>query len=144
MSTATVVKPMQEKAFTSKSELASRGSRLAASLVDALLPGGIALAAFFIGQPLFFFLAAICLIVYQVYLLADRGQTIGKKMMNIKIVTWGGDANGGFSTNVLKRVILNAIISIVPLYALVDIFFIFREDRRCCHDLLASTKVVQA
>lgn len=28
-------------------------------------------------------------------------------------------------------------------YALVDICFIFREDRRCLHDLLAGTRVVQ-
>ena len=33
-------------------------------------------------------------------------------------------------------------ISLVPFYRLVDILFIFREDRRCLHDLIAGTQVV--
>ena len=41
---------------------------------------------------------------------------------------------------------LNGLISAIPcigsIYAIVDICFILREDRRCVHDLLAQTCVV--
>lgn len=44
------------------------------------------------------------------------------------------------------RSFVNGLIGAIPcigsIYALVDIVFIFREDRRCLHDLLASTVVV--
>lgn len=49
----------------------------------------------------------------------------------------------GFVTNVLMRSVLNRILSFIPFYALVDILFIFREDRRCLHDRIAGTQVVQ-
>ena len=29
-----------------------------------------------------------------------------------------------------------------PLFSLVNVCFIFREDRRCIHDLIAGTQVV--
>jgi uncharacterized RDD family membrane protein YckC len=54
------------------------------------------------------------------------------------------DKNGGFGPNVLMRVILNGILGFIPFYSLVDVLFIFRDDRRCIHDLIAGTKVVEA
>ena len=53
------------------------------------------------------------------------------------------EANGGFVSNVLLRVIVNTVLSLIPFYTLVDILLIFREDRRCIHDMIAGTKVVQ-
>ena len=64
--------------------------------------------------------------------------------MNIRIVTHDREANGGFVTNVLLRTVLNWIIALVPFYALVDVLFIFRNDQRCIHDLIAGTKVIKA
>ena len=44
--------------------------------------------------------------------------------------------------NVLLRGLVNGLLNIVPLYFLVDCGFIFREDRRCVHDMIAGTVVV--
>jgi uncharacterized RDD family membrane protein YckC len=48
---------------------------------------------------------------------------------------------------VLIRGIVNWIIGAVPmfggLYSIADVLFIFGKDRRCLHDLLAGTRVVQ-
>ncbi len=36
-----------------------------------------------------------------------------------------------------------SVIWVVPLYGIVDVCFIFREDQRCLHDLIGETVVVQ-
>lgn len=80
---------------------------------------------------------------YQIYLLSTRGQTLGKRWMKVKIVKQDGSPPG-FVHAVLLRLIVNGLLGVVPAYGLVDILFIFRDDRRCIHDLIASTKVVVA
>ena len=84
----------------------------------------------------------VAILVFQMYLLSKDGQTIGKKVMDTRIVKVDTGENGGFVTNVLVRTILNGLIGIIPLYGLIDILFIFRGDKRCIHDLIAGTKVV--
>lgn len=150
--------PATAGAFT----LADRGTRLVAVLLDGLvaLPGGLIMGIGMIGmrggkEPgagmgigmgiagLYF----IALAIYQIYLLATRGQTLGKRWMKVKIVKVDG-SSPGFVGAVLLRAFVNGIICAVPylgsIYALVDILFIFREDRRCIHDLIAGTRVVSA
>lgn len=82
--------------------------------------------------------------VIQLTYLTTRGQTLGKMMCKVKIVMLADGMNGGFVPNVLLRTIVNGLIGMVPFYGIVDIFFIFREDRRCIHDLIAGTVVVKA
>jgi len=84
----------------------------------------------------------------QIYLLTTRGQTMGKKLIGIKIVNFDDESNPGFVKACLLRGFVNGLIASIPMvgpvYSLVDVCFIFREDRRCIHDLLAGTKVVKA
>lgn len=84
----------------------------------------------------------------QIYLLTTRGQTIGKKLFAIKIVNFEDETTPGFVKAFLLRSFVNGLIGSIPVlgaaYSLVDICFIFRDDRRCLHDLLAGTKVVKA
>lgn len=146
--------------------LAGRWLRLGAVLVDsvigiiAALPGAALLLAGGIvrrsGQPdvafmipgvLLLALAWIALLAVQIYLLTTCGQTIGKKLLEIRIVCFDNEANPGFVKAFLLRDFVNGLICAVPflglVYKLVDICFIFRDDRRCLHDLLAGTKVVK-
>ena len=39
---------------------------------------------------------------------------------------------------------MNGLISIVPLYGVLDVLFIFGESRQCLHDKIAGTIVVKA
>lgn len=84
--------------------------------------------------------------VAQLVLLSTRGQTIGKKIMRIRIVKQETLENGGFATNVLMRGIVPGLIGLVPyvgpLFSIVDKLFIFGEERRCIHDLIAGTIVI--
>ena len=88
------------------------------------------------------------MLVCQCYLLAIRGQTIGKIVMGLRIVRFEDGGNPGFVKAVLLRTFLWAIITAVPvvgtLIGVVGILFIFRDDQRCLHDHLAGTRVVNA
>jgi uncharacterized RDD family membrane protein YckC len=130
-------------------ELASRFRRLAAQLVDAALLTALALASMLsnvLPGPVLVLCAvsALGLAVAQLVLLARRGQTVGKILFGLRIVRKETGENGGFIANVLLRTVLNGLLSMNPIYLLVDCCLIFRSDRRCLHDLLAGTVVVDA
>jgi uncharacterized RDD family membrane protein YckC len=145
--------------------LASRGSRLAASLLDSacfVVPVLVCVLLFvFIGQalgagndalPVILFtvlgLVVLAILLIQLSLLSMNGQTIGKRWLGIRIVKVETGENGGFKTNALLRSIVPGLIGgipiVGPLFRLADIFFIFREDQRCLHDLIAGTCVIKA
>ena len=87
------------------------------------------------------------MVAIQGYPLAQSGQTWGKKLLKLKIVNLDG-SQPDFLRLVGLRYGSTQLISLVPfvggLYGLVDSLFIFREDRRCLHDLIAGTRVVVA
>jgi uncharacterized RDD family membrane protein YckC len=147
--------------------LAGRWTRLGAQLLDGIIGAGAALPGLVLmlmagsfsrpdhpNAPLAFAgVVALCLgvgilVVVQFYLLATRGQSLGKKMLGIRIVTVDTEANPGFVKTILLRAIVNGLIGCIPvlggIYSIVDLCFIFREDQRCIHDLIAGTKVVVA
>jgi len=130
-------------------ELATRGKRFAAALIDAILlavPLGLANLEDTLPDPvlLVFAVAGFALAIAQLVLLTQRGQTLGKIWLEIKIVRKDTMENGGFVTNVLMRGLLNGLLNLIPLYFIADSLFIFREDRRCLHDKIAGTVVVDA
>lgn len=147
--------------------LASRGSRLAAAVVDIALLLVVVLFVFlevmipwmddmrvfkdpdyeffgwlFSSAQINGLLFSLPILAIQWYLLTVRGQSLGKILMDIKIVKTSGE-EGGFISNALIRDILNRLMGVFGPYLVVDILFIFRSDRRCIHDLIAGTKVVQ-
>lgn len=83
---------------------------------------------------------------FQIYLLVTRSQTIGKYLVNTQIVDHESGEPAGFLKAFVVRGFVNGLIGAIPFigvfYSIVDILFIFRADRRCLHDLLASTSVV--
>lgn len=149
--------------------LASRTSRFKAWLVDFAIVGVPAIIAGVLvalttkpnasqGQPEISFVAlavmilvgiySLIIIVIQILKLHKQGQTIGKQFAKVRIVKIADGTNGGIITNVVMRAIVPGLIGSIPMvgsvFALVDILFIFREDKRCIHDLIAGTRVVDA
>lgn len=137
--------------------LASRGARLGAVLLDALiafvafLPGVLLLVISDgdfgrgIGTALML-VSWLAMVIVQIVLLVKRGQSIGKIAVGVKIVRDKDDTVPGFVKIYLLRSLIPALIGAIPylglIFALVDALFIFRDDRRCIHDLIAETRVV--
>lgn len=88
------------------------------------------------------------LFVIQLYFLAKDGQTLGKKIGGCRIVDYINGSNPGLGRIFAMRILLPGIIGAVPcvggIFSIVDILFIFGEEQRCLHDLMANTKVVEA
>ena len=72
-----------------------------------------------------------------------NGQTLGKKMLGMKVVRKDG-APVSLGRIFWLRNVINGLIGIIPLYALIDHVFIFGESRQCLHDKIADTIVVVA
>ena len=85
----------------------------------------------------------IVLVLCQWILLATSGQTIGKKLLMIRIVSTTGVLPGFIQTVVLRNWV-RLLFSFVPFLSLIDLLFIFSESRRCLHDYLAGTRVVSS
>lgn len=87
-------------------------------------------------------------VLLNLYLLAKRGQTIGKFMMGVRIVDYFTDEIPKLRFSLLMReggLYLLGIFGLLgSLIVLVDKLFIFSENRRCIHDYWAFTKVVEA
>jgi uncharacterized RDD family membrane protein YckC len=141
--------------------LAGRGARLGAVLLDCLIAFVVVLPGLVVGVAgsedndttkiiagLLCGVGILVLAIIQIYLLTTRGQTVGKKIVGVKIVKYADSSSPGFVHACLLRAIVPAVISSVPIvgpmFSLVDICFIFSEERRCIHDLIAGTKVVNA
>jgi uncharacterized RDD family membrane protein YckC len=139
---------MIENKTSSNYSLASVGSRFLARLIDCmciLAIGLVSLLIFVVNEWLpiiFFIIGCMGYIILQAYLLTVLGQSIGKKVMNIKIVKYDTGLNSGFVTNFLIREFLNELIGMIPFYELIDALFIFSDNNRCIHDRLANTIVI--
>ena len=84
------------------------------------------------------------LAIWQGYLLIRWGQTLGKRLVKIRIVREEDGGLPGFGRVIGVRVIVNGILAVWMAYALIDVLFIFGNSRRCIHDRIAGTKVVNA
>lgn len=141
-------------------EPARRGTRLVAQLIDTLtgllflLPAGLMIALeggdlenISPASSLVLLACALALMILQGYLLTEYGQTVGKKLMDIRIVRHEDESKPGFVRAFVLRLLLpgmfGAIPFVGPAFTLVDALFIFRPDRRCVHDLIAGTMVVK-
>jgi uncharacterized RDD family membrane protein YckC len=145
---------------------ADRGTRLGAAILDGIifgvmvyLPigvaafmGGIAagttggdvnLGAILIGS---LGLALVGFIVWcwlTIKYVKQNGQSIAKKLLAIKVVRADGSPISLGRIFWLRNVV-NGLISIIPLYGIIDMLFIFGESRQCLHDKIADTIVVKA
>jgi uncharacterized RDD family membrane protein YckC len=137
--------------------LAGRGERLIAVILD-LFAGLSAFALFMLIATAFGYsvetrpgrlgaaAGVLAVEVVQCVLLTLRGQTLGKVLMGLRIVTYPDGGNPGFLRAVVLRRILTGAIAAVPgvgkIFVWIDCLCIRGDERRCYHDLLANTKVV--
>jgi len=74
------------------------------------------------------------------------GQTIGKKVAKTRIVTLQDEKP--IIADLIKRYAFYNLVGIIPfvgwIVSLVNVLYVFKSDRRCIHDIVAKTKVVQA
>lgn len=152
---------------SSTDELAGRGTRLGASLIDGIIMlvimvplmfvGGYWTAAMEAGQSgqgigfgttlLWVAISFVVFAVVQSMPLNASGQTWGKKALKIKIVDLNGNKPPLGQLLGVRYLPIQAV-GVIPflgsIIQLVDVLLIFRSDRRCGHDLIAGTKVVHA
>ncbi len=136
-------------------DLATRGSRLGASLLDGLIFGiGVGLLAVFMIPLLprsiawiVLAAAALTLVAWNLILLHRHGQSLGKRLVGVRIVRRDG-SRASLGRIVGLRIIPVAILRYVPIIGpilgLTDALLIFRDSRRCLHDDIADTAVVKA
>lgn len=142
--------------------LAGRGRRLAATLVDLVLVPLLTLVLVmlfgvvehaedyqsraWIGWVLL--LAVASYLLLNGYLLWHRGQTAGKALLGIRMVSPGTLQTAPFWKLVGVRALFFPLLYLTPawpltLLPLVDQVLIFGRGRRCLHDLAAGTIVVR-
>lgn len=135
---------------------ASRGQRLGAALLDGVIIGvggvlaGVGGAAASKGDGGMVAIAIGLLIILGVFivncvLLHQNAQTIGKKVLGIKIVRSNGDRIGLgriIGMRILPIGLLGAIPYVGGLISLADSLTIFGAERRCLHDMIADTIVI--
>ena len=92
-------------------------------------------------------LASLTLLGVQIYLISTRGQSLAKCLLGLRIVRTADGSNPGFIHGWLLRAFVPGLIGLLPMvgniFTIVNYCFIFREDRRCLHDLIADTRVVK-
>jgi uncharacterized RDD family membrane protein YckC len=91
-------------------------------------------------------LLAIAVIACNVYFVAQNGQSIGKRLLGLRVLRRDGSP-ASWQRVVFLRNVLPGALGGVPfvgsVFSMVDGLFIFRADRRCLHDHIADTIVVQ-
>lgn len=154
--------PLQEES-TGQMELATRGQRFGAAMVDGVLVAVIMYTIIFLligwerymvlvtQQTIWFSVASqavgfLIWVLLHGYLIYRRGQSVGKYLVGIRIVRQDGSP-AGFSRILLWRQLPQSVVGGIPVVGgwalLVNYLLIFRATRRCGHDDLADTKVVK-
>ena len=80
--------------------------------------------------------------VCQAYLLARYGQTIGKRMLKIRIVKQDSYHTPTLTRSFGIRECGIYLLQWIPFLPLIDVLWIFGEQRKCLHDLWSDTIVI--
>jgi len=142
--------------------LASRGARLGGAVLDSLIGMVLYSPVWFLtdfwersasgnittAETMgYAFLGIVIFLLANGYLMANHGQTIGKRLVGTRIVSHDSHQILPFWKLVLLRFLpvnLVAAIPVANLLVTVDALFIFGKRWRCLHDLIASTIVIKA
>jgi uncharacterized RDD family membrane protein YckC len=145
------------------SNLAGRGERLGAAIIDTIILLVILLPLMFVGgywqaamsaggqvplatTLLWAVIGIAVFVAVQWVPLNASGQTWGKRVLGIRIVDMDG-AKPPIGRLIGLRYLPIQAVGNIPfvgaLVGLVNVLLIFRGDRRCGHDLIAGTQVVK-
>jgi len=143
-------------------QLATRGRRLGAALIDGLFALALSLAVMLplygtayvrmMAQSKWSVLSGLLVYLGLFYLvqgwfLYQRSQSLGKMALGLRIVRADGSA-ASFGRSFGLRLVLFGLAGFLPFVGpflgLVDSLFIFAPARRCLHDYVADTRVVTA
>jgi uncharacterized RDD family membrane protein YckC len=84
--------------------------------------------------------------VITAWLVTANGQSIGKRLVKIKVVRTDG-SRASFGRIVLLRNFVSSLPGLLPylgwIYLFADPLLIYQDSRRCIHDLIADTIVVR-
>ncbi|MCM8537666.1 MAG: RDD family protein [Lentisphaeraceae bacterium] len=150
-----------------KSEIAERGTRLVAVILDSLIgilfflpaililvlsgalgEGGDKAGPMMIVFAVVMLVSFLALLIINLRLIIKHGQTIGKKIMKIKIVDFNTHEHPGGGKIIGLRMIVTGLLGVIPIVgsiiSIVDPLLIFRESNQCLHDQIANTIVVKA
>jgi len=152
--------PARLSGRSAATQLAGRGDRFVAVAVDVFTYVLAVAVGIFVTQGFTegsvdaarrlgpWLLGALVFGICQLTLLSMRGQTVGKLVMGVRIVNYEDDGNPGFLRAVVLRSLVPAVIMAIPLFgkffAVVDLLSIAGQERRCWHDMIAGTKVVES
>lgn len=156
-----IVESLPQAEAISPLVLSSRVDRLLATIVDAVVVSvvGIPLAlytglydAMVNGQPASRSLYMQSMLVewgwfflVNGFWLKKYGQSVGKRLLGVRISDFRTEAVPPF-WRLLVRIALAPVVALFGTIgsacSLADILFIFGSSRRCIHDLIASTRVV--
>lgn len=143
--------------------LASLWARLGGAMIDGVISAAIILPIMMTTdilprpsteqgmtmevQATYFIFGMVVFLALNGYLLLKRGQTIGKVVVKTKIVDLDGNLPK-FGKLILRRYLILGLVAQIPILGgiagIVNALFIFGKERRCVHDHLAGTRVVEA
>jgi uncharacterized RDD family membrane protein YckC len=91
-------------------------------------------------------LGCACFVLVHGWFLHTSGQTVGKKVIGIRIVDLQGRKPPLYRL-LGMRYLPTSLVALVPVIGnvirLVDVLVIFNSERRCIHDVIAGTRVVK-
>jgi uncharacterized RDD family membrane protein YckC len=146
-------------------QLASLGARFGAAMIDGIILGLLTTVPLILimggwtgyitaaASASFLFklgISALGFVAYTIVngaLLARDGQTVGKKLVGIKIVRADGskvDLVRILTRRVAPLYLCQFIPFVGPFLLLIDYCLIFRSSRQCVHDQIADTIVIDA
>ncbi len=149
-----------EKIIEQQGKLASRWSRLAATIIDSLILSAFMTPLLYFtdgfdrmaqnpyASPYYLIMVGVGFFLYGVInwkLLSQSGQTVGKRILKIKVVNEDG-SRASIEDLLFRRygfiVISSAIPVIGGLINLVSMLMIFGKKKQTLHDRVVDSKVI--
>ncbi|MBT8217807.1 MAG: RDD family protein [Acidimicrobiia bacterium] len=149
-------------------DLAAIGSRIGAKAIDAFVGIAVYIAVFFFvfatydislevdtdivipdnAARILRWVPVLVWAAYDILLIKNRGQTVGKMVTKIKVITASGDDPPPLSAASIRWAVLALPMTVIPdliglfISLLIGFWFVWDANRQGVHDKAASTYVV--